>query len=208
MITQQVRAWNVLSDDVLDLLASMPREEFVPKEYCELAFADFPTPIAKGVTMLAPKEEGKILQALKVKPCDTVLEIGTGSGYLTALLASQAKQVTSVEISEEMLALAKENLCRQAIQNVTLELGNGINGWQVRAPYDVIVITGSMPEFNNEFLKQLKEGGRLFAIVGSAPAMKAILVKKISEDNIQQEVLYETVTPVLCDVVKKTEFEF
>lgn len=208
MITQQVRAWGVLDDQVLELLEKIPREEFVPQKYRELAFADMPTPIGAQQSMLPPKEEGKILQALEIEPSDDVLEIGTGSGYFTALLASQAKHVTTVDICEKMQALARANLEKQAIHNVTLELGDGCNGWPMCSPYDVIVVTGSMPTLNHELLNQLKEGGRLFAIVGLAPAMQAVMIKKVSPNELRQDILYETVAPALKNADAEQIFKF
>jgi protein-L-isoaspartate(D-aspartate) O-methyltransferase len=172
MIEQQIRPWNVLDTDILDLLHVVKREQFVPAAYQNLAFADIEIPLPGGEAMFAPKLEARIMQELKVKKHETVLEIGTGSGYMAALLAHRAAKVTTVEINPEIKALAEQNLAKAGISNVSVELGNGAQGWDKGAPYDVIVISGALEVLPEAFLKQVKVGGRIAAIVGQPPAWK------------------------------------
>jgi len=208
MITQQVRAWDVLDDEVLNLLISLPREQFVPAKYQSLAFADTHTPIGHGQFMWAPKEEGKIIQALQVLPTETVLVVGTGSGYLTALLAKLANHVYSVDILSAMTELAEINLAKFNFDNITLHTGDASRGWPEHAPYDVIVITGSVPKLPIEFNKQLNVGGRIFAVEGEAPNMKAMLVTRKNKDEWHSEQLYETQLPRLQNINEPQVFAF
>ncbi len=208
MITQQVRAWDVLDDEVLGLLASLKREEFIPSAYQELAFADIHTPIGHNQVMFSPKEEGKILQALQVLPTETVLVVGTGCGYLAALLAKQASHVYSVDILPSMTELAEVNLAKAKIDNVTLQTGDASIDWSAHAPYDVIVITGSLPKLPLGFTKELNVGGRIFAVVGEAPSMKAMLWERKSREKWVAEQLYETDLPRLQHAVEMRPFIF
>jgi protein-L-isoaspartate(D-aspartate) O-methyltransferase len=169
MIEQQIRPWNVLAQDVLDLLTVVRREEFVPAAHRSLAFFDTEIPLPGGESMLAPKVEARILQEANVKKHEQVLEIGAGSGYMAALLASKARHVTTVEIDPVLKAMAEENLSGYGVTNVSVELGNGAQGWQ--GEYDVIVISGALPFLPDAFLKQIKVGGRVLAIIGEAPVM-------------------------------------
>src|SRR5689334_5672848 len=176
MVEQQIRTWEVLDQDVLDLLYLVPREEFVPPAHRALAFSDLEIPLGQGERMWQPKLEARVLQEMNIRKTDRVLEVGTGSGYLTALLAHRGAQVHSVEINPVLAGFGRSNLDRHGADNVTLEVGDGARGWAQSAPYDAIVLTGSTPALPDAFLEQLSPGGRLFAVVGEAPAMEARLV--------------------------------
>ncbi|MFA9440900.1 protein-L-isoaspartate O-methyltransferase [Uliginosibacterium sp. sgz301328] len=208
MVEQQIRPWEVLNPDVLDTLMLVKRELFVPAAQQALAFADIELPIGKGQTMLAPKIEAKALQALAVKSTDSVLEIGTGSGYMAALLAARAEWVRSIEIEPELAQFAFENLSRNGVDNVIVEEGDGSLGWAERAPYDVIMVSGALPEIPQELLAQLKHGGRLFAVVGAAPVMHACLVVRTGDDAWQTTELFETVIPALRLAQAPDSFRF
>ena len=208
MIEQQIRTWEVLDGTVLDLLKQVPREAFVPKQYAGLAFADLEIPIGHSQTMLSPKMEGRILQALEIKKTDKILEIGTGSGYLTALLAKLAKHVYSVEIIGELSHIAQQRLAQQHIENVTLEVGDAAKGWPAHAPYDVIVYTGSLPVAPDAVLQSLAIGGRMFVVTGEAPVMQATMIDRISVDSFKHDVLFETCLPSLSNAPQPERFEF
>ena len=208
MIEQQIRPWDVLDPQVLDLLFVVKREDFVPAAYRNLAFADMEIPIGSGQAMLAPKIEAKMLQELGIKKTDKVLEIGTGSGYMAALLAARAEHVVTVEIRPEIAATAKENLARAGIGNVSIEVGNGIDGWSQRGPYDAIVVSGSVPSVSPSLLKQLRVGGRLAVITGEAPVMEAQLITCTAEGTYNTVNLFETVVPVLDGADAKDQFSF
>jgi protein-L-isoaspartate(D-aspartate) O-methyltransferase len=208
MIEQQIRTWEVLDPVVLELFNQVPRENFVADTQQGLAFADVELPIGYGQTMLSPKIEGRILQALSVKKTDKVLLVGTGSGYLTALLATQAKYVHAVEIHQELSDIAKTRLQKQNIHNVTLYVGDAANGFAEAVPYDVIVFTGSMPLRPTTAEKMLNVGGRLFVVVGETPIMQATLTQRISEDAFRHDVLFETCLPPLVNAPQVTKFEF
>lgn len=208
MIEQQLRPWDVLDQDVLDLLYTVKREDFVPPAYRLLAFSDTEIPLGHEATMLPPKIEAHVLQALKLDKSERVLEIGTGSGYMAALLAAHAAQVVTVEIVPELAAQATENLARNGINNVIVATGDGEQGWPAQAPYDVIVVSGALPEIPQAMLDQLKNGGRLLAFVGEAPLMQARLVKRIDPYNFRSETLFETRVPSLRCTQARTRFEF
>ncbi|MCL4316615.1 MAG: protein-L-isoaspartate O-methyltransferase [Gammaproteobacteria bacterium] len=208
MIEQQIRTWEVLDPRVLELLTRVPREQFAPAPYRGLAFADMNIPLGHGEVMMAPKVEARLIQALEVQAANTVLEIGTGSGYLTALLASLARHVHSVDIYPDFTAGAGATLAAQGIRNVTLETGDGANGWDRHAPYDVIAVTGSLPLFGAHFQEQLKVGGRLFMIVGQAPAMEALLITRLGPQEWSRESLFETDIPPLVNAPKPQVFVF
>lgn len=197
MVEQQVRPWDVLDQAVLDLMVTMPRDAFVPDAYRDLAYADINVPLEGGQVMMAPKVEGRMVQALQVKPQDAVLEVGTGSGFATALLAHLARHVTSIEISEALHASTRARLEAQGVGNVRLVHGDGIAGDELGAPYDVIALTGSVAVLDACFSRQLRVGGRLFAIVGQAPAMEACLITRTGRDQWSTESLFETVLPPL-----------
>lgn len=208
MIEQQIRTWEVLDTKVLDLLKEVPRENFVPAQYAGLAFADIEIPIGEGQTMLSPKVEGRILQALEIKKTDKVLEIGTGSGYLTALLAKCAGEVVSVELIPALSAIAKQRLAENHIENVTLEVGNAANGWPTQTPYDVIVFTGSLPVCPEAVKQSLAIGGRMFVVIGDAPAMQATMIRRIGADNFKHDVIFETCLPPLNNAPQPDRFHF
>jgi protein-L-isoaspartate(D-aspartate) O-methyltransferase len=208
MIEQQIRPWEVLDPQVLDLLFVVKREDFVPAAYRALAFADMEIPLGNGQVMLAPKIEAKLLQELAVKKTDKVLEIGTGSGYMAALLAARAEHVVTVELVPELANTARQNLERAGVANVAVEIGNGLQGWSERAPFDVIVLSGSVPVLPADLLKQLRVGGRLAAVVGEAPVMEAQLITCTAEGVFNTVNLFETVVPVLNQVEPKSRFEF
>ena len=208
MIEQQIRPWDVLDGAVLALLAKLPREDFVPKQYLGLAFADLEIPLGDGQLMLSPKMEGRILQSLEIKKTDKVLEIGTGSGYLTALLAMQAKHVDSVELNAKISKQAAKNIAAQGIENVNLVVADGVHGLAANAPYDVIVFTGSTPLLNTQVERQLAVGGRMFVVVGDAPAMEAKLITRISSDNFKTDVLFETCLPAIVNAPQAEKFAF
>jgi protein-L-isoaspartate(D-aspartate) O-methyltransferase len=208
MIEQQIRPWNVLDQDVLDLLHVVKREQFVPAAYQNLAFADVEIPLPGGDAMLAPKFEARIMQETGVKKHETVLEIGTGSGYMAALLAHRAAKVTTVEINPETAELAKKNLANAGIHNVTVEVGNGAQGWEKGAPYDVIVISGALEVLPEAILKQVKVGGRIAAIVGQAPVMEASIITRTGENSYSTIKVFETNVRYLTGAPVPSHFQF
>ncbi|MEM9103224.1 MAG: protein-L-isoaspartate O-methyltransferase [Pseudomonadota bacterium] len=208
MIEQQIRPWDVLDQQVLDLLMTTPRELFVPERYQSLAFTDTQIDIGHNQTMMAPKEEARMLQALKIKPTDSVLEIGTGSGFVTALLAKQAKNVFSTDIIPDFVTESQKKLSHLGINNVNCEVADAASGWEYQAPYDVIVITGSLINLPDSFKNSLKIGGRLFCVLGEAPAMSATLFSKTNENEWYQTDMYETYVAPLINAPKKERFVF
>ena len=208
MVEQQIRPWEVLDPNVLDLLMTVKREEFVPEKSRALAFADVEIPIGHGQVMLKPVIEGKILQALQLNRADSVLEIGTGSGFFAALLAARTEWVRSIEIDPELVRFASANLSRNKVDNVIVEEGDGAQGWPSRAPYDVIVMSGGLPFLPQALLEQLKVGGRLFAFVGEAPVMKARLVTCEAEGRYRSEDVFETLVPMLKNAPRHETFRF
>jgi protein-L-isoaspartate(D-aspartate) O-methyltransferase len=212
MVEQQIRTWEVLDQDVLDLLYLVPREEFVPPQYRALAFSDLEIPIEVGTNagekMWQPKMEARVVQELALKKTDHVLEVGTGSGYLTALLAHRSGHVHSVEIKPALHELGRKNLARQGLDNVTLQVGDAAHGWPAQAPYDAIVLTGSTPLLPRALLDQLAPGGRLFAVVGEAPAMTARLVTCTAPGAFGSIDLFETVLAPLVNAEHPPRFKF
>ncbi len=209
MVEQQIRPWEVLDQDVLDLLYAVPREEFVPPACRNLAFADLEIPIGdEGERMWAPKIEARALQALALKRTDRVLEIGTGSGYLTALLAHRAAHVYSVEIRPALATFGRANLERHGTDNVTLATGDGARGYPAWAPYDVIVLTGSTPVLPQAFLDSLAPGGRLFAVVGDAPIMSVQIVQCAARGTYRTTEIFETVLAPLVHCEQPARFRF
>ena len=206
MIEQQIRPWEVLDQQVLDLLNKLPREDFVPERYRKLAYMDTTISLGNDQVMMPPRVEARILQALNVQPDETVLEVGTGSGYVTALLASLGEHVYSVDINAEMTRTASDKLADRGISNVTLETGDAARGWDAHAPYDVIVITGSLPLLPTSFKQTLKEGGRLVAVVGDSPVMEVVLITRVGESEWAQETLFETDLPALINAPEPERF--
>jgi protein-L-isoaspartate(D-aspartate) O-methyltransferase len=208
MVEQQIRTWEVLDQDVLDLLYVVPREEFVPQKHRALAFSDMEIPIGEGERMWQPKMEARVLQELGIRKTDRVLEIGTGSGYLTALMSHRAARVFSVEIRPALAAFGRANLERHGADGVTLETGDAARGWPSHAPYDVVVLTGSTPTLPASFLEQLAPGGRLFAVVGEPPAMTARLVVVTAPGVARSSDLFETVIAPLVNAERPPRFRF
>lgn len=208
MIEQQIRPWNVLDQDVLDLLHVVKREQFVPEAYKALAFADVEIPLPAGENMLSPKIEARILQEVMLKKHENVLLVGVGSGYLAALLAYKGRQVTAVEIAPELKTLAETNLAKAGIDNVTVELGNGAEGWPLGAPYDVIVISGSLETLPDAFLKQLTIGGRVAAFIGESPIMSCNIITRVSETAWDTVKVFETSVKRLAGAPVPSHFEF
>lgn len=208
MIEQQIRPWDVLDERVLDLIAALPREKFVPDTYLSLAYADLCLPLEHDQVMMAPKVEARMLQALNIQPPDAILEIGTGSGYVTALLARSGKQVYSVDIYPDFAEAARRKLAEHGIVNVTLETGDAANGWDRHGPYNAIAVTGSVPVLPNTLRLSLKIGGRLFAITGDAPVMAAHLITRVAEREWIDKTLFETVLPPLINVAQPQRFIF
>jgi len=208
MVEQQIRTWEVLDSEVLDLLFALKREEFVPPEQRAIAFADLEIPLGHGESMMQPKVEARILQELALKPQETVYEVGTGSGYLTALMAKRARHVTSAEIHPDLQARAADNLRAAGISNVTLLPGDSARTPLAESAFDVIVLTGSTPILPQAFLDRLSPGGRLFAVVGDAPAMKAVLVRQPVPGSFQHTELFETVIKPLVNAAEPSRFRF
>lgn len=208
MVEQQIRTWEVLDQEVLDLLYVIPREEFVPPQHRALAFSDLELPLGEGERMWQPKLEARVLQELALKRTDRVLEVGTGSGYLTALMAYRAAEVCSVEIRAALADFGRRNLERHGADNVVLEAGDAARGWSRHAPYDAIVLTGSTPILPQGFLDQLAPGGRLFAVVGEAPAMQARLVTCVAPGASSSVDLFETVLRPLANAEQPRRFRF
>jgi len=212
MVEQQVRPWDVLDPRVLNVIGNIPREQFVPEESRKLAYADTRIPIGhyEGRTshMLNPVVEGRILQSLAIGEDDTVLQIGTGTGYITACLATLARHVDSVDINPEMTSMAEKNLARFEISNVTLSTGDGSVRWEQKQFYDCIAIMGSLPAIPDFYKKSLKEGGRMFVVTGDAPVMKALLVTRISKNEWTVDELFETCIDPLINAEKPAQFIF
>lgn len=209
MVEQQVRTWDVLDGRVLDLMASMPREQFVPSQYASIAFADVRVPLGHGQEMMPPREEGRVVQALDIQAGDSVLEIGTGSGFLTALLASLARHVYSVDIIPEFITGAQQRLAALNLTTkTTLEVGDASAGWDHYGPYDVIAITGSLIELPESYKRSLKIGGRLFAIEGEGATATAKLITRTAEETWAYDNLFETEAKPLINAPRKPSFQF
>lgn len=208
MIESQIRTWEVLDQLVLDTLAQVKRERFVPERYRPLAFVDMEIPLGSGEVMLSPKLEARLLQELTLKKSDRVLEVGTGSGYMTALLAALAGEVVSVEIRPEFSAAAGAKLAQNGVSNVSLSIGSAADGWNAQAPYDAILLTGSVPMLTDVLRQQLRRGGRLLAVVGDAPAMTARLVTCVADGVYNETGLFETCIAPLREVRQPERFVF
>lgn len=208
MVESQVRTWEVLDDRILGLLFKVKREAFVPPAFKSLAFVDMEIPLGFGEVMLQPKLEARMLQELALQPTDTVLEVGSGSGYCAALLAMLAQKVHSVEIHPDLHHMAARNLRMAGIHNVSLHLGNAAAGWKPQAPYDAILLTGSVPVLAEEFKRDLKVGGRLLAVVGRPPIMTARLIVRVAEDAFSDTGLFETCIAPLRNAPQPDRFVF
>lgn len=208
MVVSQIRTWDVFDDRLLEILMQAPRQAFVPAAFRNMAFADMQIPLGDGEVMMAPMVEARLLEELAIRPTDSVLEIGTGSGYVTWLLARLGQSVHSVEIKPEFTQRASEKLAAHDAANVKLEIGDGARGWTSAAPYDVILVTGSLPLLPEEFRKQLKVGGRLAVILGDAPAMEAKLITRVTEAGYDTRSLFETVAPPLRNAMAPERFTF
>jgi protein-L-isoaspartate(D-aspartate) O-methyltransferase len=212
MIEQQIRPWNVLDAEVLDLLAHVRREDFVPAAHQALAFADLELPLRanseNGQCMLAPKVEARMLQDLAVQKHEKVLEIGAGSGYMAALLAQKAQRVITLEIDAGLAALARANLQKAGISNVEVRQADGGRGVVADGPFDVIVLSGSVAEVPHGLLDQLKVGGRLMAIVGDAPVMRATLIERSSTAEYRTRQDWDTLAPRLLNFPEHARFSF
>ncbi len=208
MIESQVRTWEVLDQSVLDLLLVVRREEFVPEKHRALAFADMEIPLGHGEAMLSPKLEARMVQELGILKTDKVLEVGTGSGYVTALCAKLGGQVVSVERIAEFSQSAARKLAGHGIQNVQLVVGEAPEGWPSAGPYDVILLTGSLPFMPDTLQNQLRPGGRLLAVVGEPPVMTAMLVTRISDHAFNSVGLFETGIPPLRNIRQPERFVF
>jgi protein-L-isoaspartate(D-aspartate) O-methyltransferase len=208
MVEQQIRTWEVLDQRVLDLLLRVRREDFVPAEYRALAFVDMEIPIGHGEKMLQPKLEARMVQELGLSDKDRILEIGTGTGYMTALLAALGGHVYSVDILPDFTRAARERLTAHGVRNVTLETGDAARGWDAHAPYDVIVLTGSVPLLAESFKASLKPGGRLLAVVGEAPVMEAQLITCVAAGACNSVRLFETCIAALRNAPHPQRFVF
>jgi len=208
MVEQQVRPWEVLDPRVLELLETTHREDFVPVRYRKMAFTDMAIPLDHDQNMMKPVVEGRLLQALELKPDETVLEIGTGSGFVTACLAQMAKNVVSVDIHEQFTKEAEARLKEKDIQNVELETGDAMTGWQPEQAHDVVVVTGSVQDIPDHFRGWVNPGGRMFVICGESPAMEAMLLTKLNATEWREESLFETDLARLINAEKAPVFEF
>jgi protein-L-isoaspartate(D-aspartate) O-methyltransferase len=207
MIYNQIRPWEVTDQVVLKQMMVVPRELFVPETYHDLAFADMAIPLGHGQVMLTPKEVGRILQDLNIQTDETILEIGTGSGYMTALLAGLGQRIDSIDIFSDFSVAAQLKLAKLKINNVNLITADAAHGWDKQS-YDVIVITGSLPSLPNQFRLSLNPGGRLFAIIGQTPAMEAVLLTYTLRGQWHEQKLFETVVPPLLNVKEPSQFVF
>jgi len=208
MVEQQVRTWEVLDSRVLDLFQDIQREDFVPVRHRKLAFADLAIPLEHDQVMMRPAIEGRMLQALELREDETVLEIGTGSGFITACLCELALRVVSVELFEGLLESARRRLNQKGYNNLELFHGDVMDGWQPEQAHDVVVVTGSVPELPETFRDWVNPGGRMFVVQGQAPAMKARVLKRLNMTEWVEEDLFETDVPPLVNAERPPQFEF
>jgi len=207
MIDQQVRTWEVLDDRVLEVLSQVSRDRYVPESFRDVAFADASIPLGHGQSMLPPKVDGRILQALAVNRGDTVLDVGTGSGFLAACLAALGGSVRSLEIFEDLAASARSALRADSVSGVAVEVADA-SQFDETDRYDVIAVTASLPVYDRRFERALKPGGRLFVITGQRPVMEARLVTRIAEDQWRSEALFETVVEPMINALQPPAFHF
>jgi protein-L-isoaspartate(D-aspartate) O-methyltransferase len=208
MIEQQIRPWEVLDQGVLSLLAVVRREEFVPPAYRALAFIDTEVPLPEQQCMLAPRVEARLLQELRLQAHESALEVGTGSGYMAALMAHQSQRVTTLEIRPALASMARANLQRAGVVNAQVIEADGAKGPAAQAPFDAIVLSGSVADVPAALLAQLKVGGRLVAIVGQEPVMRALLVTRVAEQQYKRVELFDTFAPRLDGFGEPTRFQF
>jgi protein-L-isoaspartate(D-aspartate) O-methyltransferase len=208
MIEQQIRPWNVLDDEVLRLLSVVKREDFVPLAHKALAFVDMEIPLGYGQCMLPPRVEARLLQDAAVRKHEKVLEIGAGSGYMAALLAHRAQRVISLEIDPDLVKMARANLQKAGIHNAEVRQFDGAVGAAAEAPFDLIVLSGSVAEVPQSLLAQLKVGGRLLAIVGEDPMMRATLITRNGDVDFTTKALWDTVAPALQNFPVPSHFHF
>ncbi len=207
MLGQQIRAWEVLDERVISAMRSVPREHFVPEAYQDLAFADAPIPLAHGEEMMAPKIEGRMLQALALAPEDSVLEVGTGSGFVTACLTRLAGVVLSLDLHDDFIIAAGHRLATLGETTTRLQTAD-VFSFRPSETFDAIALTGSLPMFDERFIDWLNPGGRLFCIVGQSPVMEARLIQKTATGEWLQESLFETVVPPLHNAPRPPRFQF
>lgn len=208
MVENQVRPWEVLDGRVLDVLRHVRREDFVPAAHRQLAFADLNLPLGHGEVMMKPVVEGRVLQALALKPEDSVLEIGTGSGFLTACLANLAAQVTSVDVHADFTATASQRLQAAGIANVQLQTGEAVNDWQPQGTFDAVIVTGAVYRIPDRFLGWLKPGGRLLVVRGESPVQQVLVLTHEGNGRYREESLFETDLPYLAHAEPPRRFVF
>ena len=208
MIKQQLRTWNVNDQAILDVLSNTPREDFVPEIFRDMAFADISIPLAHKQSLMTPKEEGRMLQALTVRDSDRVLVIGVQTGYIPSVLAKLALQIYGVEHYDDFRVTAEKNVKALNLENITLIKGDVKGGWQSHAPFNVIVLTGSVPSLSDSLLQSLELGGRLYAVVGAKPDMSATLVTRLSDYDWKEEKLFETDRPPTPNAEELERFIF
>ena len=208
MVEQQIRTWNVLDPEVLDTFNAVPRENFVAKEYRHLAFADMQVPIGDGQVMMQPKVEARLLQALAPRPNELALEIGTGTGYVAALIAHTALEVHTVECRSQFVNRARNNLANNHFNNVEVIPGDAGKGWQSEIDYHMIFVSGSVIELPDSYRQLLCIGGRLVAVIGEEPVMSAVLITRVGVDRWKTESLFETVLPPLDNIEQPDRFLF
>jgi len=208
MIEQQIRTWEVLDQRALDVLAAVPREDFVPGRYRDLAFADVNIPLDHGQVMMSPKLEGRLLQTLDIKSSDSILEVGTGSGYLAACLAKLGAHVLSVDLYPEFKYAAQEKLAAHDIDNARFRVEDAAQGWDPYERFDAIAVTGSLPVLHRGFHQSLNVGGRLFVIVGTPPVMEALVITRVGPEEWARESLFETSIPPLVGAEQPPKFQF
>lgn len=208
MIEQQIRPWKVLDPQVLDLMATLPREQFVPDAYQGLAFADIAIPLGNNRFMLHPREEGRLIQAIKPSLKKKALVLGSGSGYVTALVASMTEEVIAIDTDEEFVTSTMENLEALNITNVTVSCAAVAGGFADQGPYDAIIVLGSMQVMPESIKQQLAVGGRMFCIIGKEPTMEALLIHRIGENEWLDEGLFETLVPALENTPEAEQFHF
>lgn len=208
MIEQQIRPWDVLDTSVLSLLSAVRREDFVPEAHRSLAFMDLEIPLANGGALLAPRVEARLVQDLNLSKHDAVLQIGVGTGYITALLAHKAQRVVALDSREDLVAATRQNLRQAGIANADVQQGNGVEGLRGQAPFDAILLAGSVQTVPQALLDQLKIGGRLLAIVGNEPVMQATLITRTGDKQFEHQELFDTVAARLPGFTNANSFTF